>query len=363
MSDSINIQKNVQNHSVTTVQDGISKIIVDCGTNEDGERIQYEAGNDSGRTLTIKNAFGTQEMADRLLQRVRGFQYQPFEASGALLNPQAEMGDGVTVNGVYSGIYVRATTFGRLIESDISAPANEEIEHEYTYENITNREYTRFKGEVKASMSLFADRIEAKVSKQSPESQTTFGWELTDTQWRLFNESGTILSATSAGLEVKGRIEADEGHIGGTSGFTIQASKLFSGGKDSLDSDDYGVYIGTDGIALGSNFKVSSSGRVDCSSLYVNGSQVTKTGHQINSGVTGGENYASRWSGTGSSGSVMTLQASGSGYLKVGYLTVATASYIKLKNRNASWRKLTVMNASGTNSTIYWLGQGGEVWS
>ena len=148
-------------------------------------------------------------MADNILADIQGYQYQPMSAESALLNPAAEMGDGVTVNGVYSGIFVRATQFGRLMASDISAPTDEEIEHEFAVESPSERQYTRFVAQtramlkitnlaieaevsartaadtaINATLSIQATQIAAKVSKQSPSGQTSFGWNLTDSSWK-----------------------------------------------------------------------------------------------------------------------------------------------------------------------------------
>lgn len=55
-------------------------------------------------------------------------------------------------------------------------------------------------------------------------------------------------------LAVKGIIKAEEGWIGGENGLIIKNGKLYSH-KDSLTSNADGVYLGIDGIALGSNSK------------------------------------------------------------------------------------------------------------
>ena len=78
--------------------------------------------------------------------------------------------------------------------------------------------------------------------------------------------------------EFEGTITANEGHIGGIGGFTIKAGKLYSGmenfpGQPSSVSKDKNVYIGTDGIALGSgNFRVDSNGK-----LYANSGEFKGT--------------------------------------------------------------------------------------
>lgn len=82
------------------------------------------------------------------------------------------------------------------------------------------------------------------------------------------------LTATSA--TIKGTIQADTGYIGGSTGFTIGAGKLYSGSKSSYESNNAGVYIGTDGISLGSNspFKVDSAGNLTAASGTIGGIRI-----------------------------------------------------------------------------------------
>lgn len=97
------------------------------------------------------------------------------------------------------------------------------------------------------------------------EGDEIIGGTITGTDFN--NGSGTFhvdkngnLTATSA--TVKGEIKADSGYIGGANGFTIKNGKIYSGTKDSFSSTNPGVYVGTDGISLGKNnpFHVNSNG-------------------------------------------------------------------------------------------------------
>lgn len=97
------------------------------------------------------------------------------------------------------------------------------------------------------------------------EGDEIIGGTITGTDFN--NGNGTFhvdknghLVASSA--TIKGEIKADTGYIGGANGFIIKSGKLYSGNKSSFSSTNAGVYIGTDGISLGQNnpFHVSSSG-------------------------------------------------------------------------------------------------------
>lgn len=92
--------------------------------------------------------------------------------------------------------------------------------------------------------------------------------------------------------EFEGSITANKGYIGGIGGFTIEAGKLYSG-MDNLPeqptsvSKDKNVYIGTDGIALGSgNFRVDSNGK-----LYANSGTFSGTIY-ADGGTIGGWNIS-----------------------------------------------------------------------
>lgn len=378
----VNVLKRASEMSISQQFDGYSGVRIYVGTDDEGNAIVYEAGNETGRILEIQNDFGTQQMANDILERIQGYQYQPLDVSRALLDPSAEMGDGVTVNGVYSGIFVRATTFGRLMASDIAAPTEEELAHEYTATDTaaTDRAFSRFVRSTKSAISINATAISAEVTRateaegelsssititandikstvsasgvwdnedyevsvngfgtpganaipandytdeyyldkssgklwysngsewtesvqlasiQSSLHQTassisatvsqkldhtqaaganSFGWELTSDSFILKRNSTTeVFKANKDGIEIKGNatvtgtIRATTGYIGGSSGFTIQSKSFYNGKSSFSGTSGAGVYIGTNGIALGargandahSPFEVTPSG-------------------------------------------------------------------------------------------------------
>ena len=91
---------------------------------------------------------------------------------------------------------------------------------------------------------------------------------------------------------VEGTIIANKGYIGGIGGFHIEAGKLYSGmdtfpEQPTSVSKDKNVYIGTDGIALGSgNFRVDSNGK-----LYANSGTFSGTIY-ADGGTIGGWNIS-----------------------------------------------------------------------
>lgn len=109
--------------------DPISGVVL---LNESGE-VMGQAGDETGRTLEALEPDGTDAMAASILTAVGGYVYQPYEATNALLDPAAELGDLVSVGGISSVIARADEDFGPLYTADISAPTTDEIEDEYPY--------------------------------------------------------------------------------------------------------------------------------------------------------------------------------------------------------------------------------------
>ena len=158
MSDVVNLGTRMQNLDVSPQFDTYSKVIIHID-----DDTQVSAGNDSGRVLEVDNPLGTQDLANEMLARLKGFRYQPYQADGALLDPAAEIGDAVNTPSAYGGIYTRSRTFGRLMKADISAPCDEEINHEYEFESPQERKFKREMGEVRASLIIQSNMIQAEV--------------------------------------------------------------------------------------------------------------------------------------------------------------------------------------------------------
>lgn len=287
MTEAFNLLKRVRSLDTSPELSGYSGVHVYAGQDESGNPIEYFSGSDAGKVLEITNEWGTQAQADAICSRILGYRYQPFEAFGTQLDPSAELGDAVTVADVYGGIFSRRTNYGRHITSDVAAPVYDEIEHEFQIQSPTNRQYTRFTQQVRASllmtntriaaevearqtadMSLLAQLqiqaglIEAKVSKTGGDS-TSFGWVLDDSSWTIRSNSREILKATKDGLEVYGKITATSGVIGG---FAIESNYLSYNNQTWGGTNTQGIYIGTQGIQLGKAFKVDSSGKLTAAS-------------------------------------------------------------------------------------------------
>lgn len=312
MSDLIELGSKVSTVDVSPAFDAYSKVIIHIS-----DDTQVVAGNDSGRTLEIDNPFGNQEMADRMLSSLQGFQYRPYTANGALLDPAAEIGDAMNTETSYGGIYTRSRNFGRLMKADVSAPTDEEIDHEYKYESPSERKFKRTAGEIRASILLTNERIDLEVSERKEQgdslssqlsltasaitaevqratqaegslsaslsvqatqiaakvsssggNNSSFGWTLTNNAHSWYSGNTEVMRVSASGLMVKGEVQATSGKIGG---FTIGSRAIYNNISQFGGTQTSGVYLGTDGIQLGQDFKVNSSGAVTASSLSLKG--------------------------------------------------------------------------------------------
>lgn len=263
---------------------GYSKVIINVT-----KELYYQAGNDTGRTLELDCPWGTQAMANNILASLSGFQYQPFDADDALIDPAIEIGDGLTINGVYGGVFHISGAGNALHKAKVAAPHDEEIDHEYKFVASSTRKIDRQIANMESELSIQANQISAKVSQTGGNS--SFSWQLLSTGFLLKSGNNTVFQANSSGITVTGQVNATSGYIGnGSAGFLI-SSRSISNGKSSLSDGNYGVYIGTDGIALGPNFKVDSSGNLTASSGTFTGSVYA---NRVQSGgdagyITGGQ--------------------------------------------------------------------------
>ena len=242
--------------------DRVTRVRVIIGQDDDGNDIVYESG--SGNVVfEVTNPMGSQALADMILSQLslRGFRYRAFDAT-AIVDPAAEIGDTVLVGGSISVIYSLSTDHSPLMIYDVSAPYEEEINHEYKFETKQERQYKRQFKEVKATLSIQADRIDAKV-EQTGGNNSSFGWSLLSNEFGLYSNNSKVFYVNATGAHVNGEITATSGLIGG---FTIKSNSLSTNGATWSTPVENGIYIGPSGIKLGTKFSVDSAGNLTAES-------------------------------------------------------------------------------------------------
>ena len=164
MTDAINLKRDAASVKEAPHQPAFTGVQIYVGKDEDNTDLYYSAGNSTGPVLEIENPWGTQAMANAILATISGYQYRPMSADGALLDAAAEVGDGVSANGVYSVIARRDTKFGSLLVSNIAAPSDGELGHEYKYEVKQNRQTQREIAQANSSLIVELDEIKGQVT-------------------------------------------------------------------------------------------------------------------------------------------------------------------------------------------------------
>lgn len=315
MAESFNLLRRVKSLNTAPETDGYSGVAIFAGQDEAGNNIEYFAGDRSGKVLEVTNEWGSQAQADAIYRKIRGFRYQPYKAAGTTIDPSVEIGDAVTIADTYGGVFLRATDY-RDTTSDLEAPSNEEIEHEFQIQSPTNRQYERFTRSVRSSLSITAtkisaeveareeadkairatlsvqaDAIEARVTKEGG-SSSSFGWKLLNDSWTVSGNGKNIFTVDRNGAKVEGEIRATSGKIGG---LDIQKDYLSYNGQTWGGTNTWGCYIGSNGIQLGKDFKVDMSGNLTASSGRFEGTVYAgsidyggNAGYFSGSGLSGG---------------------------------------------------------------------------
>ncbi len=121
------------------------------------------SGSDTGRTLTALQPDGTNAMAASILAKVSGYKHIGYEGSEALLDPAVELGDAVTVDGLYVPLIALDTTFDPMLAPDISAPDADEIDDEYPYKSPTQRQIERNFAKARSLIAKTSEAIMLKV--------------------------------------------------------------------------------------------------------------------------------------------------------------------------------------------------------
>lgn len=150
------------------------------------------AGDDSGLEITATCPHATQEMVNALLSQLQGYQYQSFTADAANLDPAAELGDGVTVSGVYS-------TLSRLDDDgegfpDISAPGEVALEEEYPSAGPMTQEFNRQIADTRSQIVKTSEEIMLSVESQINSMSASFTVQLNNISSRVTGLSGEVSS-------------------------------------------------------------------------------------------------------------------------------------------------------------------------
>ena len=290
-----------ESHGQIRAIDGIALVV-----DEDHE---YRAGDMDGYVLEIACPYGTRVMADGLLEQLRGKNYTGYTAENAVMDPESELGDGVTLAGVYTLLARRDVTFGSGHLGEISAPADSDLDHEYAAADPYTRQIERKLAATRSYIDKTAEDIrigvegvqgdvaELKVSVGSI-SSTVSGYDgriskveqtaedITaeidglDSKYILKSNWNSLTSSfvTSSGLSSQIRQEVSNislsvtGSLGGTASISITAGGStkrdtldLSGVRTSFANDDTDITISAGTVRFNTGtflINTDSSGRI-----------------------------------------------------------------------------------------------------
>lgn len=220
------------------------------------------AGDDTGMEIVASCPHATQPMVNALLQTMKGYQYQAYEAGAANIDPAAELGDGVTVGGIYSPLS-KLSDDGRGY-AGISSPGEAEMEDEYPAEGYITQEFNRKIAETRSTITKTSEAIMLKVEgidgKYTEVKTTLDGLTVTD-------ESGTTkINGSSIKTD---NLYVDAANINGTlTADQIQTGSIRVG--DLKDGANYATKTYVDNNAGLSQSEVDS--RID---TYIDETSIT----------------------------------------------------------------------------------------
>lgn len=184
----------------------------------------YIAGDQTGYVIEVECPYGTQEMANNLLSSLSGITYKGYRANAAVLSPQAELGDGVDVNGLYSVLAYRKVEFGPGHMSEVAAPGDSEAEHEYDYTPQSQKELDYQIAQTRSLISKTSEEIRLEVANEVEGLSSSIAVELDSITARIDGAEDSIEVAIST---LDGLTVTDSGGTTKIKGSSIETGTLY----------------------------------------------------------------------------------------------------------------------------------------
>ena len=230
------------------------------------------AGDDTGMGIIASCPHATQPMVNALLQTMKGYRYQAYEAGAANIDPAAELGDGVTVGGIYSPLS-KLSDDGRGY-AGISSPGEAEMEDEYPSDGYIMQEFNRKVAETRSLITKTSEAIMLKVEgidgKYTEVKTTLDGLTVTD-------QSGTTKikgSSIETGSIAAKSISADKLNLTGA----ITFGDLDANAQNSINTANSNANTA---ITAAGNAQAAANGAVQKvsaweypGSTYIDGSKI-----------------------------------------------------------------------------------------
>ena len=257
----------------------ITKLII--RDSDDEQIISVGSGNNTyimGNNLLLYEKTSSQlsTVATNILNRIKNIYYTPcqIELKG---NPCYEIGDGFFVvlvdgneivsyilNRTYKGIQAQRDTFTSNGLEKREEPVNSIDSQLYRARTKTNKLERNLEETIstitdesldtsnplalRSYIKQTADKVETKVSKTSPQGQTSFSWEMTDSKMEWKQNNNQIMLLNSSGLKITGEVNATTGTI---AGWTITPNGISkTNGNNTITIQSDGTIVNQEGDTI-----------------------------------------------------------------------------------------------------------------
>lgn len=214
------------------------------------------AGNNTGYVVKADCQFSDSLIAPICLANLSGLQYAPFRGNKAFtLDPAAEVGDLVQIGADCYQMVTIDWKLGKHITANISAPYEEEVDHEYTMENESAKTLRKalqaqeqLEERVYSSIQQSADQIMTQVGENYA-TQASVDGQIGEVEQHIVTVQTTVTQTVDAlELEVQGitedydelrmhyRFDADGETIGKTN--SSKSMKLSNDGIDMMVNNE-----------------------------------------------------------------------------------------------------------------------------
>lgn len=173
----------------------------------------YIAGTDTGTVLEADCPYANQEMADALLASMSGYVYEPVEADGARLTPVAELGDGITINGIYTQLAYQNIRFSTGEVMDIAAPGGGEALHEYQVEGELSKDFEHQLAETHSEIIKTAEEIRLEVENEIEGLSSSISVQLDSITSTVEGQNGQISQIQQTVNSISSTVNGLDGQV------------------------------------------------------------------------------------------------------------------------------------------------------
>ena len=167
----VDIQTNVSNFTLSKKYEAFGQVIFNFES-DDGSTVSALYPNVDKpdgpvietKMLGMTNSGYATTIAQNVYNTIKTYLYSPYKASDAILDPAMELGDGLTINGLYTVIAVLDETCDGLYSANIEAPSYEETDYEFVYQTKSDKNLERKLAKSTASIKIGIDSITQMVT-------------------------------------------------------------------------------------------------------------------------------------------------------------------------------------------------------